>query len=340
MHEIHRRILEINSARSALFVADEPARTRYRARHPTYLGAVKCMDGRVLFPVLTKTPLGIVYPYRAIGGRPEVWWPSFLGRVRAFVEQAMRDGQRAVAFLTYHHSESDPHLGCAGWEFHTDAARAHADRLAADLSGVFGDALVPIVANVETDRDVLTLHGPSGDVSGEAVIGLDDDGISAAIGGAFPTIDPGVRRDLVPLLRGNALRVEELRGEPKDLDAKAHHERILAVGQGFDWLYQENLALIINDADPGLAASIAVAAAILRKNLESAPADEEFTILTCVPYQAPGIDHRQAVARARGLRDFASEVVRRSEPELASCPRFHALAGVVWAPAKRFEPIL
>lgn len=297
------------------------------------------MDGRVLFPVLTKTPLGIVHPYRAIGGRPEVWWPSFLGRVRAFVEQAMREGQRAVAFLTYHHSESEPGLGCAGWEFHTDAAHEHTDRLALQLTEVFGDALVPIVANVETDRDVLTLHGPAGDVSGEAVIGLDDEAISAAIALAFPTIDPGVRRDLVPLLRGNALRVSELRLEPKDLDAKAHHERILAVGQGFDWLYQENLALIINDADPGLASSIAVAAAILRKNLGRAPADEEFTILTCVPYQAPGIDQRQAIARARGLRDFTLDVVRRAEPELASSPRFQALAGVVWAPAKRFEPI-
>jgi hypothetical protein len=211
---IHRHLLALNERASADFVAAESARARHRALHPTPLAAVKCMDGRVLFPKLTGTPVGLVQPFRAIGGRPELYWPSFMGRLRHWVEEAREGGHRCVLFLTYHQGASDPHLGCAGFDYDTASARAHAFELAHDLGWVFGEQLEPIVAGIETDLDRLVLHGPSGDVDAGALLEGDAGALEQAFIRAFPSMDPAFRRDLVPLMAGNVARVRELRAHP------------------------------------------------------------------------------------------------------------------------------
>ncbi len=350
MPAIHRHLLALNERASADFVAAESARARHRALHPTPLAAVKCMDGRVLFPKLTGTPVGLVQPFRAIGGRPEVYWPSFMGRLRRWVEEARAGGHRCVLFLTYHHSASDPHLGCAGFDYDTASARAHAVELARDLGWVFGEQLEPIVAGIETDLDRLVLHGPSGDVDAgalpHAMAGTGGAGMEGEAGAieqafvrAFPSMDPAIRRDLVPLIAGNVARVQELRAHPKPATDRSHHERVIAVGQGFDWLHEANLALIINDADPDLAHAIRVASRILATNLAEAREGEDAALVTCIPYREPGIDRRQAVARSLGLLELARRVLREEAPALLVEGRVHALAGVLHAPSRRFERI-
>lgn len=337
LHPLHRRLLAINAEASAAYVAAEAARRRAWAAHPTFLACVKCMDGRVLLPAMTGTPIGTIKPFRAMGGRFEAFWPSFLGRVRAWVDDAMAHGSRAAMLVSYHHSESDPHLGCAGWGYDTEAARRHATRLRDDLSFVFGDALSPIVLGVETDHDALTLHGSAGDASGRALVGASEDAVHRALDAAVPEVPAEVRRDLAPLLLGNARRVEQLLRAPRTHAELGHDERVLAIGQGFDWLAHENLALIVNDADPALAESVRVAAGILARNLERAPANDAATILAAVPYTDPGVDRRQAEVRARGLQRFAERVVADAIPALAGSARWRSLAGVVWAPARRLE---
>lgn len=339
MSPIHQRILEVNAAQSLRYVADEAARERTWAVHPTFFACVKCMDGRVLFPSMTNTPVGIVKPFRAIGGKFNVWWPSFLGRVRHWVAKAMSRGSRSFLFVTYHYSASDPHLGCAGWKYDTGAARAHAERLTADLSFVFGEQLTAVVTGVETDHDLLVLHGPKGDISGRDLIGKSAEEIRAVIRDAFPDMDLQVVADLVPFLAGNAARVKELVDAPRALPERGHNERVVAVGQGFDWLAEVNLALIINDADPNLAESIRVAGSLIQKNLAAAPVGDDATVLACIPYHQPGMDYRQAVARAKGLRAFAEGVVRDAYPELAASGRLHSMAAVLWEPNKRLEVV-
>ena len=337
LHPLHARIVSVNAAASAAYVGAESARRRYWARHRTFLACVKCMDGRVLLPVMTDTPIGIVKPFRAIGGRFEAFWPSFLGRVHAWVDDAVAHGADAALFVSYHHSASDPHLGCAGWGYDTAAARAHAERLKRDLAAVFGDALSAIVIGIETDQDAITFHGVGGDVSGAALTTADAAEIERALGRALPDLPAEVRRDLLPLLEGNARRVAHLQRAPRDKTALGHDERILGVGQGFDWLAEENLALIVNDADPGLAESIRVAAGILERNLDRLDQAEVATVLTSIPYRDPGIARRQAETRARGLLHFTEEVVKRTCPALWQSGRLLSLAGVVWAPARRLE---
>ncbi len=339
MQPIQERIVAINAEQSARYVADEAARHRYWAKHPTFFACIKCMDGRVLFPSMTKTPIGIVKPFRAIGGKFEIWWPSFLGRVRHWMERAVSIGSRSFIFVTYHFSVSDTHLGCAGWKYDTASARAHAERLQKEIAYVFGEQVTAVVAGVETDRDVLILHGAQGDISGETLIGKTAEEIRTAIFAVFPTMDPQAITDLVPFLKGNAERVAELTKDQRNLEEKGHNERIVAIGQGFDWLAQENLALIINDADPNLADSVRVAGSLIQKNLAAAAAGDDASLFTCIPYREPGMDYRQAVARAKGLKKFAERVVAEAYPELMASGRVHSMAAVMWEPNKKIEVV-
>ena len=58
------------------------ARQRYLAQHTSAVAALKCMDGRINLAVATHTPLGIIQPFRNLGGRFDLGWPH-LGDVLA-----------------------------------------------------------------------------------------------------------------------------------------------------------------------------------------------------------------------------------------------------------------
>ncbi|MEO5927289.1 MAG: hypothetical protein ABIO72_01170 [Patescibacteria group bacterium] len=336
---IQDKIFQINADESARYVNEEAARVRYWAKHTTFIGCIKCMDGRVLFPSITKTPFGIVKAFRAIGGKFNVWWPSFLGRVRHWVDVAASRGSRNALFVTYHFSASDVHLGCAGWGYDTKMARAHAEQLQKDLSYVFGEQLTAIVTGIETDRDTLILHGPNGDLSGADLVGkTEEDGLAALVR-VFPKMDLGMAKDIIPFMMGNAERVKELADRPRELHEMGHNERIIAIGQGFDWLAEANLALIINDADPNLAESIRVAASLIERNLAGVAEDDHATIFTSIPYRQPGEDYRQAVARSLGLKAFAESVIRSTAPALSESGRLESIASVMWEPNKKIERI-
>ena len=64
------------------------ARERYLAEHPTAIAVLKCMDGRINIPVATNTPVGILMPFRNLGGMFDLGWPH-LGEVLAHHVQRM-----------------------------------------------------------------------------------------------------------------------------------------------------------------------------------------------------------------------------------------------------------
>lgn len=51
------------------------SRQRYLAEHPTLVAVMKCMDGRIHIPWATQTPLGIIKPFRNLGGIFDLGWP-------------------------------------------------------------------------------------------------------------------------------------------------------------------------------------------------------------------------------------------------------------------------
>lgn len=332
------RIVAINVEESERYVAADSARRRHWAKHPTGFAALKCMDGRVHVPTMTRTAVGLVKPFRAMGGRFEMWWPAFAKRMWNWVKAVRDRGDRCVVLVTYHYSAGDTRLGCAGWSHDTAAARAHAERLAASIDRVFGEQVTPIVTGVETDRDILILHGPQGDVSGDQLIGASEGDVRSALASAFPMMDERTLEDCIPFLLGNAAHVADLTASPRQTIALRHDERVIAIGHGFDyWIALRNIAVIVNDVDPNLDVPIAIAAGIIEQNIADAPAGDDAVVLASVPYSEYGIERDLAIERARGLLRFAQQVIREHKPRLAESGRLHPLVGITFERTKRLE---
>ena len=298
------------------------ARQRYLAQHTSAVAALKCMDGRINLAVATHTPLGIIQPFRNLGGMFDLGWPH-LGEVLAnYVQDKVAAGRRVLLLITYHYSKGDRQRGCAGFNFDTEAARAHTCAIKRQVEHVFGAGhatVYPIVCGFETDEDALVLHGSNGeqlDVS--CLAARDQGGLRPLLEKLFPDMPGQTRFDLEPLVLGNQARIAEVRKMARTLDVE-HREWMICVGRGFDFLHMPNLALIIGPYSPDLAEPIRNAANIIEGNMRAGRIpDDGFLLLASVPYAEVGVDRARAELKSRFLSQFAAEVIRAGHPALAA----------------------
>ena len=329
-------IKRINREQSAKYIADLPRLDAYMAKHPTRLVCLKCMDGRVHLSAMTGAPLGRVTPFRAIGGAFRPAWPAFMKRMTTLAQGArarLNRGElgRIAVLVSFHYSRSDKNLCCAGWKHDTQAAQAHARWLADELRVVYGDYIDFIVLGVETDLDELELHGPNGVVSGVACHNLSETEIFDRIRVAFPHLDLQTARDLAPLMAGNAKHVQEVASRTRSLCETHHAERVIALGQGFDWMATRNIALIVNDFDTNCDGAIVTACRIIMKNMGvTLASNADVVLFSNIKYKvdADGLDRRQAEARARDLRREAVQYIKQGIPEFLATGRVYYLVGV------------
>ncbi|HXE98117.1 MAG TPA: hypothetical protein VN642_17060 [Dongiaceae bacterium] len=306
---------------SAEFCAPESflARERYLALHPTAIAVLKCMDGRINIPVATKTPPGIIQPFRNLGGMFDMGWPH-LGEVLAqYVQRMVRSGRRVLILITYHFSRGDAHRGCSGFGCDTEAAIAHTSQIRKQMEAIFGaahDSVYPLICGFETDEDALLLHSSDGlvlDLSGD----ISEDGLAAVLAQRFHDMPLEMRGDLLPLLAGNLSHIKGLRQERRSLIVE-HREWMICLGRGFDFLHTPNLALIIGPYSPDLADPIRKAAAIIENNMAAGRIpDDGFLLLASVPYDEIGVDRARAVMKSEFLSKFAADVIEREFTDLA-----------------------
>lgn len=297
------------------------ARERYLAQHPTAIAVLKCMDGRINIPVATQTPLGIIQPFRNLGGIFDLGWPH-LGEVLAgYVQRRIREGRRVLLVVTYHFSRGSKARGCAGFDYDTDAARAHTRRIRQQVATVFGQAhgtVYPLVCGFETDEDALLVHGDGEAVLDLATLGADDEAaLAPRLAALLPDMPEQVRADLLPLLAGNLRHVAEVRRTPRAAETE-HREWMICVGRGFDFLHMPNLALIVGPYSPQLAEPVATAAGIIAGNMRDRriPGDG-FLLLASVPYEEVGVDRARAELKSRFLAEFSAGVIAARHPALA-----------------------
>jgi hypothetical protein len=315
------------------------ARERYLARHPTAIAVMKCMDGRINIPVATKTPLGIIQPFRNLGGIFDLGWPH-LGEVLAgYVQRCVRDGRRVLLFITYHFSRGDEHRGCAGFNYDTAAAKAHTQRIKAQVESVFGlghGTVYPLVCGFETDEDALILHGENGallDLSLRA--STDEETLMPQLAELYPEMPAQVRRDLLPLLAGNLAHIAEVRQTQRAVDIE-HREWMICLGRGFDFLHMPNLALIVGPYSPELAEPVTKAAGIIEANMNKGRIpDDGFLLLASVPYEEIGVDRARAGLKSAFLANFAAEVIAAQFPALAE--KMHVRTAVLDWRSRRLE---
>ncbi len=297
------------------------ARERYLATHPTRILAMKCMDGRIHLPHATRTPLGIITPFRNLGGIFHLGWP-YLGEILTHaVEQAIHTGHGVLMLISYHFSRGDRRRGCAGFACDAEAALAHAHEIRRQAERIFGREqrhVYPLVCGFETDQDALVLHGETGAILDMSELDPSSaDSLDHRVATLCPDMPADIRRDLLPLLIGNLAHVEELRGTPREFDLE-HREWVICVGRGFDFLHLPNTALIVGPYSPDLSQPIGTAAAIIAANMQAGRIpDDGFLLLASTPFESIGVDRARAEMKSRFLAEFAASVIHREHPQLA-----------------------
>ena len=332
----HRHAVEFQSSESFL------ARSLYMAQHPTAVIALNCMDGRINISVATRTPAGIILPLRNLGGRFNLGWPYFAEVLAGQVREMAGQGRRTLALITYHYSKGDPCRGCAGFRYDTDAARSHTFEIKRQVEAVFGSGhstVYPLVCGFETDEDALVFHGIDGEALDlSTVSSTTQDTLPALLAQLYPDMPDQIRHDLLPLVEGNIAHIEVMRGSERELDDIEHHEWMIGVGRGFDWLHAPNLALIIGPYSPDLAEPIRKAAGIIEANMKSHRIPNDgFLLLVAAPYREIGSDRALAEVKCCFLTEFATGTIRAEFSMLKD--KMHVRSAVISWQSREMEVI-
>ncbi len=316
-------LLQLNKENSETYCNPGTALERrlYRAKHPTEIGVLKCMDGRLNGAVMTNTALGILQPWRNLGGKFNLGWIAFQQSIESWVKHAVHGGHNALVLVTYHYARGSKQRGCRGFNYDVDEARAYTRNLKEQFDRVFGTSVVyALQCGIETDFESLILHGQDGEVVDMAdVTDGSIDSLGALIGRLYPDMPQAIVLDVVPLLQGNIEHISRIRSSNRPEIEAEHREWVLGVGRGFDWLHEINTALIVGPFDPYLADAVATAATLIKGNLDDGRISKEtgVVLLTSAPYRDPaGPERILAQEKALFLDTFALDVIRERVPEL------------------------
>lgn len=321
-------LLDLAKRHSAHYSSPEQAlaRQRYLAEHPTAIQVLKCMDGRVNIPVVTKTPVGILSTFRNLGGRFDLGWPHLSEVMTHQISGMVSAGRRVLTLISYHYSQGSPQRGCAGFNYDTAAAMAHTLEIRRQIEFIFGSAhgtVYPLVIGLETDEDALVIHGSEGQKLELANLTTSERAtLHLQLAALLPDMPAQMRADLLPLLQGNLEHIDDIRAQnhrrERTLDIE-HREWMICLGRGFDFLHTPNVALIIGPYSPNLSLPIHRAAGIVQSNMEAGRIpDDGLLVLASVPYDEIGVDRARAEMKSRFLARFGAEVIRREHPDLAT----------------------
>lgn len=326
-------LFKINRDHAKEFVRTRPLRQLYRVKHPTEICAFKCMDGRMHIPIVTHTPLGIIRPYRNIGGYFDLGWPLLGEDVTTWVQYGISKGRKSLILVTYHFSEGDAHRGCAGFNYDKEAAFRFTMDLHKQVNRLFGEnnqVVFPIVVGLETDTDSLIFH-PQDPTSNETIyrtteLPENEADLIEIITQLYPNMDPTVREDLLPLIQGNIAHIKEIKASDRNLDDMHHCEWVLGIGRGFDWLHEPNTALIVGPYSPDLSEPIIKAIGIIAENMRSGrTGDDGFLVLASAPFRENGIDENRAREKAIFFKNYVQKIIAKHYPDLLKKAKFLAV---------------
>lgn len=327
-------LFNVNKEHSDEFVRARSLRQIYRVEHPTEICAFKCMDGRIHIPVVTNTPLGIIRPYRNIGGYFDLGWPLLGEDLTEWVNYAISKARKSLILVTYHFSQGDKHRGCAGFNYDCQAAFDFTVNYYKQVNRLFGEnnhVVFPIVVGLETDTDALIFH-PQDPTQKEGVFRCtgetseDPEYLMEIIGDLYPDMDLKVRGDLLPLILGNIAHIRKIKEQNRDLTDMQHSEWVLGIGRGFDWMHESNTALIVGPYSPDLSEPIIKAAGIIQNNMKSGTIlDDGFLVLLSAPFREHGVDENRAKEKALFFKKYVREILEKNYPDLLPKARLIAV---------------
>lgn len=316
-------LLELNKEQSLAFVdpGSTLERRKYRSEHPTEIGVLKCMDGRLHLPVMTQTAFGIIQPWRNLGGIFDLGWKPFALLIKEWVDYAVSRGRDVLMIITYHYARGDAHRGCRGFQYDVKAAQGFTADLKAQFDRVFGRRVVyAIQCGVETDLDALILHGENGEVVDLGrVRDIKQSSLFNMLRELYPSMPERILRDFLPLIVGNIAHIAEVKSSRRPITDAEHKEWVLGIGRGFDWLHEINTALIVGPFDPNLAGAIETAAGIIKSNLDAGriSKDRGIVLMTSSPYRdVAGPEKVLAEEHSKFLTRFSLDIIQQKVPEI------------------------
>lgn len=322
-------LIEVNEKNSRDFIKQREARRLYRRMYGTEFAVLKCMDGRLLFPDLTRTPLGIIQPYRNLGGIFHLGWPFFQQAIEGWKKYADSKDRDSVVFVTYHFSRGSKDRGCKGHGYDIDKARNFSLNLKKEFDLVYRgfeiqsyNKLFALQVGIETDCESLILHGENGEnVDLANIEDSSEANVFNLLISLYPEINsvaPNIIRDFVPLVQGNILHVKEVKESGRPVQEADHRESVIAVGRGFDWLHLPNKALIVGPWQDNLSEPIKTAISLIKHNIEEGKLNgDKIVLLTSGAYRkVEGEEPRLAELKSLYLRDIALNVIKRDFKEL------------------------
>ncbi|MDB4939747.1 MAG: hypothetical protein JWO40_172 [Candidatus Doudnabacteria bacterium] len=317
-----KHLVDLNASSSTSFLNQALDRSLYRSQHPTEIAVLKCMDGRLHLPIITQTPLGIIRPFRNLGGRFNLGWAHFQTTLNEWVSYAISRARPCLVLVTYHFSRGDAHRGCRGFDYNTDAALLEMATLKQQISTVFkGQAVTSIVCGIETDLDALILHGENGERVDLSE--LNETASSAElkdlIKRLYPSMPEQVQTDFLPLLAGNLKHIKEIRASNRPNSEVEHKEWMIGIGSGFDWLHEINAAFLVGPYSPDITGPIKTAAILLQDNIVSGRVNgaDGLVLMTSAAYRKPvGPDRQLAIEKTKFLSAYARDVIEAHTPDL------------------------
>lgn len=322
-------LLDLNADHSKAFINSQRSRRIYRQNYKTEIAVMKCMDGRVHIPIYTNTPLGIIQPWRNIGGKFDLGWPHYKETIQDWTDYCVSKGRKSLVFTTYHYAkgfegesaEIVTHRGCAGFGYNTkNAMAASLDLKEQFVNDFMNDSIYVVQCGVETDFNTLILHGDNGQTLDLSEVKFENDlEILAELHKMYPSFPNDVIADMLPLVKGNIQHTAMIKQSSRPKVDMEHKEKVLAFGRGFDWLHEPNLALIIGPYDIDLVDPIVKAAGLLLKNIKEGRVqeDEGLVLLASAIYMEEGSKERLAERKARTLAKHAWGVIEKHVPEVA-----------------------
>ncbi|MDO9230903.1 MAG: carboxysome shell carbonic anhydrase [bacterium] len=311
-------LIELNKKHSELFCSQKLERDLYRAKHPTNVVAFKCMDGRIHLPVITQTPLGIISPFRNMGGRFDLGWPLLNVSFDESVTQAVKKGSRTLVLVTYHFSKGDVHRGCAGFNYDCEESKRSTANFRDQIRRIYGvenQVVFPVLIGIETDKDALILHGDNGEVVDVSTLKKsDEESLLTIIHRLFPNMPERIVLDFLPIIAGNLNQIGETKKQKMEAQL-AHGEWVLAVGKGFDWLHTPNMAMIVGPYDPNIGEPIKTAAGIIKSNWESGRIEKGIVILASALY-SDAADRARTQERAIFMKKLSEDIMAKNYPEM------------------------
>lgn len=346
MENKKKLIIELNKKHSEMFQAQRLERELYLSKHPTNVMVFKCMDGRIHMPTVTRTPLGIMKPFRNIGGRFDLGWPLLNESFDQSVKKSVARGNRTLVLVTYHYSYGDENRGCAGFHYNCEESKKFTESFRRQILQTYGEnngVVVPILVGLETDKDALIFHGEDGKVLDVSTISDDSEkNLITLFNKLYPLMPERILEDLIPLVEGNIKRIKETKSKGKPLDQLVHGEWVLAVGKGFDWLHTPNMALIVGPYDPNIGEPIKTAAGIIKSNLEAVETKRGYVssagmvLLSSAVYIDPA-EKTRAKERTLYMNRLSQEIIQKNYPEMLS--QMHSMAVVLNASTMEMEVV-